>query len=91
MGCAIFSRGYVLHACTLVINQKCLAVLWMLASFLRCNSTLNLTVRVSTSRHLWEASKRWGRLLSQSSWDVHCSCGQSAFTVDTLTVDSRVA
>ena len=27
-----------------MIDQKCLAVLWMLALFLRCNSTLNLTV-----------------------------------------------
>ena len=31
------------------------------------------------------------RVLPQSSWRVHRCCGQSTFTVDKLTVDSRVA
>ena len=33
---------------------------------------------------------RGSRLLPQSNWPVHCSCRQSAFAVDNLTVDSRV-
>ena len=33
--------------------------------------------------------ERWGsRALLRSSWHVHRSCGQSVFTVDTLTVDT---
>ena len=34
---------------------------------------------------------RGSRVLSRSSWRVHRCCGWSTFTVDNLTVDSRVA
>ena len=34
---------------------------------------------------------RGSRALLRSSWHVHRWCGQSVFTVDSLTVDSRVA
>ena len=37
------------------------------------------------------AEGRGSTALPQSSWRVHRCCGRSVFTVDTLTVDSRVA
>ena len=34
---------------------------------------------------------RGSRALSRSNWGVHRCCGRSVFTVDSLTVDNRVA
>ena len=89
-GCDDFSRDYALPFRT---GKAWLHCRWGVGAKREASpSARRRDAPDATGRLTSFSVEGWGsRALSRSSWRVHRWCGRFAFTVDTFTVDSRVA